>query len=521
MLDGLDAALGAGLLAEDGPGGLPRFSHVLVQETLYGDLSAMRRGHWHAAAGEALERLRPQDVTALAHHFARAASPATAARAARYSAAAAEQAERGSRPHEAARLWRQAVDAYDRGPDTGARDRLTAVMGLGGALAVTGHLDEARRHRAEAISAVRALDDPELAASVIAAFAVPAVWTRNDDEELSGQIVALAEQTLAEMDAPRRPLSPPNPQQGMAAPDPQQDLAAPDPDRIPEAPDRKRLERRSRLLSTIALELRGTTTDRGDRAAREAEAIARRTGDPGLLAFALNARFMHTFGRTGLAPERAAIGAELVTLADRHELVTFEVLGHLILVQAHSALGEPGTADAHAKAADRLAERYDLPLVGVLTQWYAALRLALDGRWAEAEAAYRAAQVRLAGSGMPGMADGLLALALLTLDADGWQDGDFGPYEPWVRPLILLAAGDRERAAAALRALPESPHDLLWEARLCLAARAARDLDDHTTLARVLAHLRPAAAELAGAGSGVITLGQVADHLEQRAHRPS
>jgi DNA-binding SARP family transcriptional activator len=484
MLDALDAALHAGLLAEDGPGGLPRFTHVLVRDTLYGDLSALRRSHWHATAGEALERLRPQDVTALAHHFARAAGPATAARAARYSAAAAEQAERGSRPHEAARLWRQAVDAYDRGPDTSVRDRLTAVMGLGGALAVTGHLDEARRHRAEAITAAQQLADPELVASVITAFAVPAVWTRNDDEQLSGQIVALAERTLAGLD-PRRPAQ------------------------------------RSRLLSTIALELRGTTTDRGDRAAREAEAIARRTGDPGLLAFALNARFMHTFSRTGLAPERARIGAELVAVSARHELVTFEVLGHLILVQAHSALGEPGTADAHAKAADRLAERYDLPLVGVLTQWYGALRLALDGRRAEAEAAYRAAQPRLSGSGMPGMADGLLALALLSLGADGWPAGDFGPYEPWARPLIRLAGGDRAGATVALRALTESPHDLLWEARLALAARAADALDEQATLARIRAELQPAATEVAGAGSGAVTLGPAADYLEQTAPQPS
>ncbi len=477
MLDALDAALRAGLLAEDG--GL-RFTHVLVRDTIYGDLSVLRRTHWHAAAGATLERRRPEDVTALAHHFARAADPA---RTARYSAAAAAQAERASRPHEAARLWRQSVDGYDRSDRADVRDRLTAVMGLGRALAVTGHLDEARRHRAEAIAAVRGLDDPDLAASVIAAFGVPAVWTRNDDEHLSARIVEAAERTLAVL-APHR------------------------------------AQQRSRLLSTIALELRGSTTDRGDRAAREAETLARDAGDPGLLAFALNARFMHTFRRTGLAAERAAIGTELVAVAARHELATFEVLGHLILVQAHSALGETATADTHAQSADRLAERYDLPLVGVITQWYAALRLALDGRVAEAEAGYRAAQVRLAGSGMPGMADGLLALALLTLDADGWPDGDFGPYEPWVRPLVLLARGDRNGAAAALRAVPESPHDLMWEARLALTARAALALGDRATLARVRADLRPAATEIAGAGSGLITVGPVARYLEQPAPAP-
>ncbi|MEU8616211.1 SARP family transcriptional regulator, partial [Actinoplanes sp. NPDC048791] len=113
-LDGLDAGLRAGLLAEDGPGGQLRFTHVLVRDTVYGDLSALRRAHWHAAAGAVLERLRPSDVTALAHHFARAGTPGTAARAAYYSGVAAELAERGSRPHEAVRLWRQALDAFDR-----------------------------------------------------------------------------------------------------------------------------------------------------------------------------------------------------------------------------------------------------------------------------------------------------------------------------------------------------------------------------------------------------------------------
>jgi DNA-binding SARP family transcriptional activator len=482
LLDALDAAQRAGFLTEDG--GRLRFAHILVRDTLYGDLSALRRARWHATVAEAIERLHPHDVTALAHHFTHAASRATAPRAARYARAAAEQAERRVNPHEAAWRWRDAVAAHDRAGGDDPRGRLEAVMGLGRALAVTGHLAEARRLRADAITTAERLDDPELTASVIAAFDVPASWTRNDDERLSDQLVRAAERTLAVL-----------------------------PDGRPEL--------RSRLLSTIALELRGSTTDRGQRAAGEAEAIARRTGDPALLAFALNARFMHTFHRAGLAAERARIGAELVELAARHELVTFEVLGHLILVQAHAALDDLATADAHAKAADRLADRYDLPLVGVLTHWYAGLRLAIDGQLAEAAAIYRAADARLAGSGMPGMADGLLPLALLSLRVLAGEDapdlGGWGPYEPWVRPLVLLSAGRRDEAAVLLSALPESPHDLLLEARLCLAARAAIALDDRAAMERVYAQLLPAAGELAGAGSGVLTLGPVADHLRDLA----
>ncbi|MFG2166169.1 BTAD domain-containing putative transcriptional regulator [Micromonospora chersina] len=480
MLDAVDRAAQAGFLTPDGT----RFGHILVRDTLYTDLSAPRRARWHAAVGAALEQLRPDDVTALAHHFGQAPGQEAATRAARYAAAAAERAERRSHPHEAARLWQQAVAAHDRAGGTDVRGRLAAIIGWGRGLAVTGHLDRTRGLRAEAVATVERLADPGLTADVLAAFDVPAVWTRNDDEELSRRIVAAAEAALAALPA---------------------DQAA----------------RRGRLLCTLALELRGETGDRGRLAAAEADGIARRLGDPALLAFALNARFMHSFDRAGRAPERGRIGAELVDLAARHGLVTFEVLGHLIALQAHCARADLAAADVHAAAADRLAACYELPLVGVFTAWYAALRLAVTGHRAEAEAAYRAAAVRLDAGQMPGMAGGLLPFALLCLRLSTGDDTApalveataTGPYAPWVRPLALLAAGRRDEAAAALRSLPESPHDQLREARLCVAARAALALDDRPTMARLHAALRPAADELAGAGSGVLTAGPVAGYL--------
>ncbi|MET7967689.1 BTAD domain-containing putative transcriptional regulator [Micromonospora sp. NPDC005305] len=483
-LDAVDRAAQAGFLTPDGT----RFAHILVRDTLYTDLSAPRRARWHAAVGSVLERLRPDDVTALAHHFGQAPGPDAATRAARYATAAAVRAERRCHPHEAARLWEQAVAAHDRAGGTDVRGRLAAVIGWGRALAVTGHLDRTRRLRAEAVATVERLAGPGLTADVLAAFDVPAVWTRNDDEALSRRIVAAAEAALAAL--PADPAS-----------------------------------RRVRLLCTLALELRGDTGDRGRRAAAEAEETARRLDDPALLAFALNARFMHTFDRAGRAPERARIGADLVDLAARHGLVTFEVLGHLVALQAHCALADLAAADTHAAAADGLAVRYELPLVGVFTAWYAALRLAVTGRGDEAEAAYRSAAVRLDAGQMPGMAAGLLPFALLCLRLSTGDDpgpaladaAHAGPYAPWVRPLALLAAGRRGEAAAALRALPPSPHDLLREARLCVAARAALALDDRPTMARLHAALLPAAGELAGAGSGVLTAGPVARYLADLA----
>ncbi|RAO36679.1 putative actinorhodin operon activatory protein [Micromonospora noduli] len=503
-LDAVDRALAAGFLTERESDGRLRFTHILVRDTLYADLSAPRRAAWHAAVAEVLRQREPVEPAALAYHLLRAGGPVHAAEASTYARVAAERAERGGNPHEAARLWGQAIDAYGRAGGVEPRGRVTALLGLGRALAVTGRLAEARLRRAEAITVAESTGDPLLIQEALAGFDVPASWTRNDDELLSGHIVRAAEHALTALG----PI-------GSA--------------------------QRSRLLSTLALELRGTTTDRGRRAAVEAETTARDIGDPGLLAFALNARFMHAFHRVGLADARARIGVELVELAARHHLVTFEVLGHLVLVQANCALADRPAADAHARAADRLAERYELPLVGVFTRWYAALRLALDGESDAAAQAYRSAADRVSADSMPGLTQGLLPLALLglrladTIGADrptiglgaadrpttglgaaDWADLDWGPHEPWVRPLLLLAADDRDAAAAALRALPEGPHDLLREVRLCLVGRAARTLDDRATMTRVHAELLPAVDELA-AGSGVLTVGPVAGHLADLA----
>ncbi|MEV0051295.1 BTAD domain-containing putative transcriptional regulator [Saccharopolyspora shandongensis] len=478
VLDVVESALLMGFVTEPGPNRL-RFTHELIRDTLYEEAPRLRRARWHAAIAETIEQSRPGEVESLAHHYFHADDRRTAGRAARYAKAAAEAAERRFAPHEAARLWRQAVAAHDRSGSGDARARLDLITGLVRALAVAGGLDEARRHRAEAIAAADELGDPELTARVIGAFDVPAIWTRNDDEDVARQVVEATERTLA---------------------------ALPD----------DRAEARSRLLSTLALELRGTRTQRGHQSAVEAEAIARELADPALLAFALNGRFMQCFQRAGLAPQRARIGAELVDLAERHGLVTFEVLGRLILIQAHCALAEFAAADAHAAAAARLGQRHEIPLVGVFTEWYAALRLAVSGD-SGASAAYRSAAIRLRGTGMTGVEQGVLPLALLGLRLPDLSEvdwnADWGPYEDWVRPLGLLAAGHREQAVEATWAMPESPRDLLYEARLCLEAVLAIGLADREMMARVYELLQPAEGELAGAGSGLLVLGPVAQYL--------
>ncbi|GAA1840698.1 AfsR/SARP family transcriptional regulator [Asanoa iriomotensis] len=375
-------------------------------------------------------------------------------------------------------LWAEAAAAYDRTVGSGTPARLESTVDLLRGLAVGGGLAAAREQRLTIIEAAERLGDPELTARVIGSYDVPAIWPRSDDPPLAARVVAAAQRALSAV-PPGSPVA-------------------------------------ARLLATIAVESRGTGTPRGARAAVEAERIARELGDQALLAFALNGRYMQTFGRPGLAPQRDAIGAELVALSARHGLASYEILGHLIRLQSRSALADFAAADAHAAAADALAARHGRPLVGVFTAWYAALRLAATGGATPAvEAAYRAAATTLRGAGMPGVEEGLLPLALLCLrtwrglDLDFPADTDWGPYAPWARPLL-------ERDRGALRRAPDPPPDLMQEALWCLTARAAMRLGDQDRAAVARAALAPAADELAGAASGMLTAGPVADLLVDR-----
>ncbi|WP_181774995.1 BTAD domain-containing putative transcriptional regulator [Amycolatopsis pittospori] len=460
-LDAAETAVRQGFLTELAPRRF-RFSHALVRDTLYHDLSRSRRAREHGAIAEALESLRPRDIDALAHHFVLSESHAD--RAAHYARAAAERAESRFASSEAARLWDAALVAYDRSGEVDVEERLELIMGKARASAVSGGLGEARRHRAEALELAEKLDDPALTARVIGAFDVPAIWTESDDPALATRIADTVERALAALPADRE-------------------------------------ADRCRLLATLAVELRNAGGRRAGEAARDAEVLARRLGDPALLAFALNARFLQSFDTAGLAPRRAEIGAELVELAARHRLVTFEVLGHLILVQARSALADFDVADRHATAADELGDEYGTPLVAVFTRWYRAMRAAMTG--SGGEAAYRAAAVGLAGTAMSGVDNGILALALF---CDRIQRGlapetsekSYGAYENWCRPVLPI---------------PDSPHDLLYEARTCLHAGVAIERGDRVTMERLYAELLPAAGEIAGAGSGMLTLRPVAHHL--------
>ncbi len=133
------------------------------------------------------------------------------------------------------------------------------------------------------------------------------------------------------------------------------------------------------------MELEGEPGERGREAAAEAEAMARRLGDPNVLVMALNGVFMqHYFGELARR-ERAA--TEMLELAQCHELPGAETLARLVLAQAHVKRADFATADAHVERVEELARRYDRPLILALVAFYHGLRQVVADRLDEAEAA--------------------------------------------------------------------------------------------------------------------------------------
>ncbi|MGH9004783.1 MAG: ATP-binding protein, partial [Acidimicrobiia bacterium] len=112
----VDEAVAARLLSEvPGVGARYRFSHALVRDTLYGELSAARRITLHRRVAEATEsvyRGRIDDhLPALAHHFSRAAAPSDETlKGIDYATRAGDHALAQLAHDEAVTYYRQAID---------------------------------------------------------------------------------------------------------------------------------------------------------------------------------------------------------------------------------------------------------------------------------------------------------------------------------------------------------------------------------------------------------------------------
>ncbi|MHB8512131.1 MAG: ATP-binding protein [Actinomycetota bacterium] len=157
LIDSIEHAAQAGLIMEN-TSGTYTFAHALVRQTLYSELSSVRRMRLHRRVGEALEQLPEtrEQLPALAHHFAEAALDGVAAKAADYAIQASQQALERLAHEEAVERLERALVALETGAPDDTERRIEVLLALARAKETISDVDGARAPALAAAGLARA-----------------------------------------------------------------------------------------------------------------------------------------------------------------------------------------------------------------------------------------------------------------------------------------------------------------------------------------------------------------------------
>jgi DNA-binding SARP family transcriptional activator len=473
VLDALDEAVAARVVLEvPGTVGRLRFAHVLIRDTLYAGLTISRRVKLHRHAAAALKaRYGDQEGLHLAQlaHQSIAGGDFEDGRV--YAARAGDWAMGMFAYEEAERLYSSALDALERAGSPGPEVRCELLLSLGDAQARAGDSAAAQGTFLAASELARRLGLGPALARAAAGYGGRIVWARAGTD---ARLVPLLESGLA---------------------------ALSDDD----------LELRVRLLARLAGALRDEhSMERRLRMSREAVVLARRVGDPGVLAYALEGYGSVIGGRPGTDAEQTAIAAELVEAAgragDRERLVSGQYQRFIAAI----GVGDVGKAEAALTAATSVAEELRQPVqLWQVCAARAMLSLA-KGRISEAEELIERA-LTIGERAQRGMAIPTHTLQCYTLR-------DFQGRLPDIEPAIRAAVNEYEsqpvyrcalvhlnarlsRTTEARRALAELarddfamlPRDNEWLCATSLLVEACslvRDAQSAAVLYRLLAPYR-------------------------------
>ncbi|MFJ9627119.1 BTAD domain-containing putative transcriptional regulator [Streptomyces sp. NPDC101175] len=469
VLEGLDAALAADLLTESGPGRV-RFVHALVRDTVYTDLSGVRRARLHARVAQALRHHRPHELAALAHHFAHSGSTAHAPLAVDYALRAAEAAERRYAHDVAVDLIQQAIETRAAAPGPAQPDDAVGLLvRLLGAQIRAGSTDAARGTRRRAVELAEQADRGDLVAAVYGAWTEPSPW-RSRLEGLYDRTTLERLERLA------------------------RDPGLDDPTR-------------ARVLQVYVEAVAAENAPRALEAADTQLALARAGGEPRLLAAALmtSARLLPLETQ---AAARTPLVVELRRLAHAHDLPAYHwVCEHLDSMTA-GALNDPAAVRRHTALGLELAHRYRMVWAQGLGVTTSAMLATVTGRFAAAEAGYAEADVLLRRVGSH-HARGLHTLGLTTVRLAQDRVAEIEPvmravYETVGAPVgvalaLVLARLGRLDESLAVRCPPEPVTDHLHGLELDFRAQLAVLHGDTAMAAALVPRLLPVRDQLAGA----------------------
>jgi DNA-binding SARP family transcriptional activator len=349
LLDVLDEAMAARVVSAvpSTPDRL-RFAHVLIRDTLYEELPATRRLRLHREIGEALEALyegnRQAHLAELAHHYLLAGATA-AENAIRYATAAGDQAASQLAYEEAARHYSSALQVLET---RGARDEektCDLLLSLAEVLSRAGSSAQAKEAFRRAAAIAEREDWVDKLAQAALGYCGRFAWSRAGSDPT---LVPLLERALAAVG--------------------QQDSAA-----------------RVRLLARLAAAIRDDPfRDRRVALAQEAVEIARRTGDPLTLAYALEGYWVAAEGPDPRG-EGTVVGEQLVSLGEEIGDEERVFTGRDFRLNAFWKLADRSGVDVELDLLSSLADRLRQPA----QQWYvgaARTMLALmEGRFEQAE----------------------------------------------------------------------------------------------------------------------------------------
>ncbi|MFD9436352.1 BTAD domain-containing putative transcriptional regulator [Streptomyces sp. NPDC060002] len=475
MLEGLDAALAADLLTAPGPGRV-RFVHTLVRDTVYTDLSGVRRSRLHARIARVLRRHRPDDFAALAHHFTHAGSPADAPLAVRYALRAAEVAERRYAHDIAVGLIQQAIEVHSTasgGLDAQPDRAVALLVRLLGAQVRGGSTDAARRTRQRAVELAEQADRGDLVAAVFGAWIEPSPWHSRLGGSYDPALLARLEELASD----------------------------------PGLDDPARAGVLQALVDAVAAE----DPPRALEAARTQLRLARANGEPRLLAAALmtSAKLLPHEARHDA---RTPLVAELRELARTHDLPAYRWVCQNLDAMTAATLNDPAAVRRHNARGLVLAHRYRMVWAQGINAATSAMLASVAGRFEEAESSYAEADVLLQRVGAH-HAQGLRTLGLTTIRLAQGRTAEIEPvmrgvYDTVGAPvgvalaLVLARLGRLDEAhAVSFPAAPVTDH--LYGVELDFRSQLAVLHHDQAAASALIEHLLPLRCQLAGAAGAV------------------
>ncbi len=505
LLDLLEEALAARVITE-----LPRsvghynFSHALVRETLYEELSTIRRVRLHRQIAEALEALygeHPEPhLTELAYHFCEAAQRGgDADKAIDYARRAATRASSMVAHDESVRLYELAVEMLSSAGSAEPQLRCDLLVDLGESRARAGEHDAANSAFTEALELGRAAGLPDAFARAVLGLAQYPIAGISVNEPL----IQALEEAVAMLGEPESALL-------------------------------------ARTKGKLASSLYFTgQQERMLSLSAEAVEMARRSGDEAALASALASRHT-TLWRPERLKERLEIAREIVRVAASAGAAELQIEGHSCIVIALLEQGDVDGVDAEIRTFEALAEqlRYQRALSHA-AMWRAA-RALMDGRFKEAETLAHES-FELAQRSNPANALLLFSVLMLSLRREQGLLLDLLPAVqsfvdrfsavPGWRAVLAYVYTELDRdnearteyEACAAHDFHDLPHDLTWLIAMTLLAETCFTLRDSRRAAELTTMLLPyaercvvVAAAAACYGSASRQLGLLAATLGRR-----